>query len=203
MLVGFIGSPSSCKTTVAVSMFSHFKRLCINTELVIEQARQYIAEMKWNNNLPNNNHIVLSNEDQIAIVKRQLNMEEVMVKSCGLDTIVISDSSALNAYLYLDLKNRQILEDFFFNEVVNKYDLLFYCLPLPDLDIDPSDNNRVHDINQIQVLQHEANLLFEKIKRNGNVMRLAGDIDTRIGEACTITLDKKKFILERSIPNVG
>jgi predicted ATPase len=102
MLINFIGSPSSGKTTTAAMLYASLKETGIVCEFSTEQARLYIARKRVRLSLPPSKFPTLTDADQILIMQKQLEIDETFVESCGPNVLVISDSSPLNSLLYMD-----------------------------------------------------------------------------------------------------
>ena len=122
MLIGFLGIPSSGKTTLAATTFVELKRMGICAEFVVEIARGYIAKKRRETK----QDVVLTDEDQSRIMLQQAEAEDLMNDK---QVIVISDSSPLNSLLYLteSLYEKVIGET---NDIVNlvrDYDMLVVC----------------------------------------------------------------------------
>ena len=194
MLVGFVGAPCSGKSTIASHIFSNFKRNGITSEIIIEQARQYIAKIRYDKGLSPKDVITLTDEDQHKIAHQQIELERIMKHSCGINTIIISDSSAINAFIYMSMPTKERFKDAFFS-ALTEYDILFFCNPI---DIG-EDTNRVHDAEAIEVAQSEAERLLKKIRESGltTIIELNGDLDYRVKEACHLTLQKRHELLSR------
>lgn len=192
MLVSFMGAPASGKTTIAAKLFSNLKELGgMKSEVIVEQARQFIAEKRFNNKLSSYDPITLSEEEQIAIYSRQRQLEIIMKNSCGLDTIIISDSSAFNTALYLsdDFLNNPTRP--FFKDLAHHYDILFYCHPL-NLKTLPEDSNRIHGLEEIKKLEEKSKKILNILKGlNVNVKELLGtlSIEQRYLAASTQIMD--------------
>lgn len=101
MLVTLIGSPCSGKTTAAAVAFARLKALGLSVEFIPEQARRYIASERYRLQLPVTRSLKLAFADQLSIMREQVLAEQQMLFSCGPDVIVITDSSPLNALLYM------------------------------------------------------------------------------------------------------
>ena len=201
MLIGFVVAPCSGKSTIASHMFSNFKRDGIPSEIIVEQARQYIAKIRYDKGLPSGSPVNLTDEDQYKIAKQQIEFERVMKHSCGDNTVIVSDSSAINAFIYMSMNAKEALQEQFF-AVLPEYDLLFFCNPIDIGDNFTSvkgDANRVHDAEAIRVAQSEAERLLQKIKDSGltTIIQLNGDLDYRVKEASHMTLQKRHEILSR------
>lgn len=199
MLVAFLGAPGSGKTTIAVNMFSSFKNVSTTSELIVEQARQYIAKVRFDNNLPPNSPVTLTDDDQIKIALSQITLEKQMKHSCGIGTIIVSDSSALSAQLYMSedyLAKDQIKT--FFRKALSVYDLIFYCAPVDNLRL-PNDSNRIHGEDKILQIQARAKALYSSLVDSGvPVEHLIGDLNKRVRDACSIALNKHVELISRS-----
>lgn len=71
------------------------------TEFSSEQARFYIARRRVFLGLKPGEGLTLHDEDQLEIMHHQVEADEVLVKACGPDVLIISDSSPLNSMLYM------------------------------------------------------------------------------------------------------
>lgn len=197
MLIGFIGLPNSGKTTIASKVFGTLKENASNAELIVEQARFYIAKKRLDNKLSLKEPLALTDDDQLKIVKKQSNLENIMVQGTNINTYIISDSSVLNSMLYLsdEMFNNEDLK----NEIVNvgNYDLLIYCHPF-NTESFPDDPNRVHSKEQVEALEKRSKDLLSFIKKKGyNVKEILGTypLDLRWKECLsTVTSEHLKFI---------
>jgi len=139
MLVSIVGSPSSGKTTTAAKAFAWLKDRSMLAEFITEQARLYIVQKRFETKQP----ITLLDEDQVKIMERQLHVETVMKEAVDKDTFVISDSSALNALLYM---TPEALQDPWVKTMTRTakalYDRVYYAEPLPIFV--EGDSNRLH-----------------------------------------------------------
>lgn len=203
MLIGFIGSPASGKSTIACSIFSQLKLSSTNSELILEEARKYISSYRRSNNLLPNSPITLTDQDQTEIAKRQLNIEKDFKHSCGPNTIIISDSSVFNSLLYMsdELVKEKGLESYFLNQLKDHYDLLFYCHSV-DQEYLPTDSNRIHSKDEFKKIEEKAERIIKQVqdKTNSQVVHLLNDADMRIKEAYINTMAKFCKILETT-PN--
>jgi len=137
MLVGFIGCPSSGKTTTAALVFAELKELGFAAEFIPEQARLVIARKRVSLGKLPNESLDLDIHDQEEILLRQREAETLMTTSTGRTVVCITDSSIYNTFLYgasLDSVR------------VYPYDLLFYSAPVEMAKA--RDPNRVHDRKQ-------------------------------------------------------
>jgi adenylate kinase family enzyme len=203
LLVSYFGSPSSGKTTIACSLFSQLKLSSTNSELILEEARKYISNYRRINNLLPNSPIILSDQDQVEIAKKQLNIEKDFKHSCGPNTIIISDSSVFNSLLYMsdELVKVKGLENYFLNELKDHYDLIFYCHSV-DQEYLPTDSNRIHSKDEFKKIEEKAEKLIKLIqdRTNTQVVHLLNDADMRIKEAYVSTMHKYCKVLETT-PN--
>jgi len=151
MFVRFIGAPISGKTTVAAQVFAELKKSGQpNVEFVVEQARYYIAEQKWVNG-----HCDLKDSDQLEILFRQMQAEEMMHAAVGDNGIVITDSSVFNSFWYMsDEFQKDSMGLFHIQRHLNTYkekkNLLFMCAPLPVKTF--PDANRLHSPTEARQL---------------------------------------------------
>lgn len=136
MLIGFLGIPSSGKTTLAATTFVELKRMGICAEFVVEIARGYIAKRRRETN----RDVVLTDEDQSEIMSQQAEAEDLMNDK---QVIVISDSSPLNSLLYLtDAVFDGVMEETDIVALAKEYDMLVVCRE-SDAPI-AKDLNRLH-----------------------------------------------------------
>jgi len=171
LLVNFIGAPASGKTTVAALTFGALKEASVPCELLTEVARKHIVGLKYVNrwsNPPWNG--ILTDRDQNDIYIGELYQTERYVTVCSPETVIISDSSPINAIIY----NRRLSSD---KIIINDWlaycnPLFFYSTPVPN-NLDTLDSNRVHSIEQIHNADREIpgiieELGLEVITLNGN-----------------------------------
>ena len=147
MILSLLGSPRSGKTTVAARVFSNLKEASFGCEFIPEQARLYIAEKRVNNNLKPSDSLTLSDQDQVNIMAKQFLYQQLMLKACGDGAIIVTDSSPLNALLYMseDSKNTNTVKELV-AQTLQLETLYFYCAPVEWLGgLDP---NRIHSREQ-------------------------------------------------------
>jgi hypothetical protein len=130
MLIGFVGSPCSGKTTAAFSLSSALKNNGKPVEFFPEYAREYIMKKRYMMH-----NITLGRSDQFAIYTGQKE-REMMYKLMSPNSITITDGSTLNSYFY-GLQGDLKLED-----ELDRYDVIFFCRGLKNSE---QDDNRVHD----------------------------------------------------------
>ncbi len=136
MLIGFLGIPSSGKTTLAAMTFVELKKMGVCAEFVVEIARGYIALKRRQS--PKD--VVLTDEDQAQIMLHQAEAENLMNDQ---RVIVVSDSSPLNSLLYLtDSTFAEVLDTPMTMKLIQGYDMLVVCHE-PDGPI-VKDLNRLH-----------------------------------------------------------
>lgn len=150
MRITFIGSPHSGKTTTAAMLFAYLKDLGLSTEFLTEYARQYIARRR-----AKDPSFRLQDDDQYHIFSQQLEIIDLMQTACP-DSIILCDSSPLNALLYMtpdctatDFVRQQAAK------FVQAGGLMFWSRPV-DEPFGP-DANRLHD--EQQSLAVDAGLL--------------------------------------------
>lgn len=176
MLIAFLGSPGSGKTTIAARLFADLKDSGLPAEFLPEVARRYIVKARFENP---SEPVILQDSDQLSIFKEQFAWENIYVKSTGKDSLVVTDASCLNTLLYFS-------EEFDFagvNKAVERacrhYDLVFLCEPLPDTaDADP---NRLHDHREsLEIHEKLETLIRTAPLKNLKVIRLSGNSNERL-----------------------
>lgn len=187
MLVGFIGSPCSGKTTTAAKLFAELKDCGQPTEYIAERARWYIANKKFGLRAQNQEHLFnLTDEDQIAIASSQYRAELVMNQR-GI--VVVTDSCVLNSLLYMTpgVRESEAVQRIA-AEAIDKYDVLFVCAPVPrPQGVDP---NRVHDeAASMHIHEQIHSLLLPKLEGR-EVHFLTGSTHSRMGDAFSVVMKK-------------
>jgi molybdopterin-guanine dinucleotide biosynthesis protein len=162
MLIGFVGLPCSGKTTLAVKLFAFLKENAFTSELIVEQARVYIAKKRKLNNISFREPVSLTDDDQVAIYKRQRAMERTITTTNSPKTYVVSDSSIINTLLYCSEELYPNLVESV-QEDMAIYNLIFYCHPF-DEEYEEVDPNRVHNKEQIMALKSRADKLLNLLK---------------------------------------
>lgn len=180
MLIGFIGCPSSGKTTTAAMTFADLKELGFTAEFIPEQARFYIAELRFHLRLSPKESLKLDDRDQESILVKQMEIENIYLEACGPEVVIVTDSCVLNTLLYLsssEYKNNPELDRMMLSHL-SKYDLLFYSHPVVRSDV--NDPNRVH--SQEQSLEIDKKIPFLLKMYGVNPVELKGDSKTRHNE---------------------
>lgn len=158
MLIGFIGSPSSGKTTTAALVFADLKDMGVTAEFIPEQARTYIAEKRLSLRQTPGSSVHLDDDDQRAIMLRQMRYEEMLLQSTGQGSLIVTDSSVFNTLIYMSDTTRSEVTTML-REHLKKYQFLFYCAPVKmPASCDP---NRVHNQEEALKLDHEIPKLLE------------------------------------------
>lgn len=156
MLINFIGCPQSGKTTTAAMLFAALKETGVIAEFSPEQARFYIAVMRLIfQETGSETPFTLSDSDQLNIMERQVENDEILVKACGPNVMIVSDSSPLNSMLYMSPEFRASSEvQSLARRALALNPKTFYACPVyrPYL----NDPNRVHTEAQA----HEIDLLI-------------------------------------------
>lgn len=158
MLLNFLGTPQSGKTTTSAMLFAKLKENHMVAELVLEQARVKIAE-----NRVFKGSSKLSEEDQLDIFVKQLNLETVFAKSSP-DSIIISDTSIINNLLYVsnwENDNYRVSQVKDFLQTFNP--LFFVCLPF-DTNVEVADNHRIHSLQESVNLHSKFLKIFDFFK---------------------------------------
>jgi hypothetical protein len=186
MIVNIFGCPRSGKTTTAARIFSTFKEQNFVCEFVPEQARIYIARKRVFLNLKPEDQLRLTDEDQYKIMVDQFNAEQLMLYSCGKSSIVITDSSPLNALLYMSKEFRESEEiQAFTKKTLSNDTCNFYSQPVSWLGGD--DPNRVHNHSQsLEINSLIPSVIFPLLKTKPVV--LFGDMHLRSATATSSIL---------------
>lgn len=183
MLVNFLGSPQSGKTTTAAMLFAKLKENHMVAEFVLEQARLKIAENRFKTGESS-----LTTEDQLEIFNRQTHCELVMASKSN--SIVISDSSPINNLIYLPDDGWK--KDLYRIGEVMKHlyelkPLVFLCQPI-DNSQKIVDMNRIHSLNesiQLHSKFNEINGFF-----NLSPVQLFGTPEQRLALALQTVYDR-------------
>ena len=147
MIIEFLGCPRSGKTTTAARVFANLKEAGFNCEFIPEQARFYIAQKRVSLDLEPTKSLTLDDIDQMNIFNKQYDAQELMLKACGKDALIVTDSSILNSLLYMT--DTGIQDESIFNlvqEHITKDRVTFYSTPVEW--VGGLDPNRVHSKEQ-------------------------------------------------------
>lgn len=187
MLVGFIGSPCSGKTTTAAKLFAELKDCGQPVEFITEKARSYIATKKFTLKAAGKEaDFALTDEDQVAIANSQYKAELIMNQK-GL--IVVTDSCVLNSLLYMTPSVRESGDvQRIAKEALSKYDVLFICTPVPRPAGD--DPNRVHNEVESMRIHEQINALILPMLDGKIVHNLTGSTHARLQAAFSATMAK-------------
>lgn len=195
MLVAFVGAPCSGKTTTAARLFADLKERGLPVEFLAEYARMYIAQhRRFEHGFE---PTPLSDRDQYAIFAEQAKHE--MVLSSDPTSLVIADSSAISALLYMTdayIEAQASLPPSQFGipnvvemakQAAARYDIVFRCSPVrPGIVYDP---NRVHSYEQSVELDKRISKVFDLVGLDTKkVYPLFGDTKMRVSEAGSIVL---------------
>ena len=178
MLVNFIGSPCSGKTACTALVFSALKDGGVATEFLPEQARLYIAERRAVYKAP----VHLTDLDQILIMRKQLELESMMLAACGPDVVIVTDSSPLNSLLYMSPSARKEASVQKAIEVHREHmPLTFYVhTVLPSFGDDP---NRIHGMKESHEIDEKLPTLMSEQAPWLGYLPLAGDSKHRTDQA--------------------
>lgn len=201
MLISLIGSFSSGKTTLGAKLFASLKDQSYISEFIPEVARQYIAKRRVTSGLHPTDTITLSDIDQLEIFQLQLEAEQLMVKACGDNVFIITDSSVYNSLLYMNpsfLINEEVIDllvkaksfydsisykVYICNPIDNKSSLADKALapgqnPIPPVPQPPFplDPNRIHGPELAKSIEARVEWYFGQ----GQVLHLEGDSNSRV-----------------------
>jgi predicted ATPase len=193
MLVAFVGPPCSGKTTAAARLFADLKERGLPVEFLAEYARMYIAQHRW---LQGDAVAPLEDRDQYAIFVEQDKHELVM--SADPTSLVIADSSAISALLYMTdefIEAESKREPVYCvpnaieraKKAAARYDVVFRCSPVrPGVVYDP---NRVHSYEQSVELDKRITKVFDLVgMQPSKVYPLFGDTKSRVTEAGSVVM---------------
>jgi hypothetical protein len=188
MLIGFVGSPCSGKTTTAARLFATLKDQNSICEFSCEQARCYIAKQRYGFGLSPEKPLNLSDGDQKNIMHDQLFLDRSLVWNTSREGLVISDSSPLGALFYMSESYRddpKVVE--MINESVEMVDILFHSSPVEFVNLDP---NRVHSLEQSRIINKSIPIILKTHAQKilPKMTLLTGDSTTRHNKAMTTIL---------------
>lgn len=187
MLVGFIGSPCSGKTTTAAKLFAELKDTGMPAEFITEKARSYIAKKKFSLRQQQQEHLFsLTDDDQVEIANSQYIGEMTMNQK---NLIVVTDSCVLNSLLYMtpSMRERADLRGFM-ETAVAKYDVVFICSPVPRPG--GEDPNRVHDEAASMHIHQQIDALLTPFLSGTEVHTLTGPSHQRAQAAFSAVLNR-------------
>jgi predicted ATPase len=156
MLIAFVGTPCSGKTTTAARLFADLKDAGHPAEFIPEEARRYIAVRRLNGDTR-----PLIDSNQVDIMSIQMESERLMGLSSP-DSVVVADSSAVNALLYMspEFRGTPSIQHAAL-AAASRYDVVFRCHPVrPGSQYDP---NRVHSFDESLKLDAEVEPLLEAL----------------------------------------
>lgn len=171
MLINFLGSPCSGKTTTCARVFADLKDNGYPAEFVTEAARRFIASRP--------HPVELTPNDQVDIMMQQWESERIMSQQPSL---VVCDSSILNGLLYMP---EEVRESESVKAAVRwanlNYSVVFLCQTLPTTNtLDP---NRVHSLAESQKLEAEFPAILAKYAPEIKPIYLFGNSKYRTQEA--------------------
>jgi thymidylate kinase len=189
MLVSFVGSPCSGKTTTSAMLFAKLKAGGVPVENVQEYARLYIAKKRLayraKGEVFTSEH--LQDDDQWNIMRTQAEWElslDVSLEDLP-GSLVVSDSSALNSLLYMSAGKREAHEvKFLAKKLRARTALIFYCRPVDvsSAAVKEKDPNRVHSRAQAEDLDTQWPDLL-KAWGLGSYVLLEGSPEARLARA--------------------
>jgi len=181
MLIRFIGSPGSGKTTVAAKVFAHLKETSWACDFVTEYARHHIAKIKFYHP---QNPVLLTDEDQCEIMSQQNLLDRVFSESCGPNCIIITDTCPLNALFYMSKEYRsEALVKIETKRCTDKPSLYFYSPPIKELSV--SDPNRVHSKEISMEVDKQIPQILAEFAPEIKVHPLVGTADQRMTQVLT------------------
>lgn len=182
MLINFVGSPCSGKTSIASRVFEKLKSTDAPTDWICEQARLYIVQKRYQEKIPYSKQPVLTSEDQIKILQKQVGLEGMFVSTTGPGVVLVSDGSPLNTLLYLpeEIQKSEEVQKLIaiwisFKPVI--FWTRFFAKSFPP------DQNRIHDTNFARDAdENKIPKLLEQFPEL-NVTQLTGSFQERLNTA--------------------
>lgn len=187
MLISFVGCPCSGKTTTAAKVFSSLKETGDVAEFITEQARFFIAEKRVTNKLTPDQKVDLTDSDQSQIMDRQFRLEQLLLQACSPKTIIVSDSSVLNAILYMSDDEIKSNEEKI-TTAVSGYDIIFHTMPINDFK--ENDSNRVHDRDFSYYINSKVNGMLTTFAPKNHSITLSGSPSARYSQAMAAIYEK-------------
>jgi hypothetical protein len=192
MIINFIGSPCSGKTTTAASLFAKMKEDGHSAEFLTEQARLHIAARRYMLKLKPEDPLELDDMDQQNIMFAQLQYETMLQDVCGPDMTIVTDSSFLNALLYVSEEGKSRYLKEYIERLVeehNKYDRLIFVCPAvkPSVGYDP---NRVHSEAQSKIVEAKIPEMLATYVPNITPIQLSGTPFARFSTVVTEVFKK-------------
>src|ERR1700722_12892778 len=188
MIISFIGSPSSGKTSNASLLFSELKQTGIPAEFLSEFARIYISKKRIETK---SKSIILTDQDQLNILREQMDLEDVLL---GLDLeemLIVTDSSPFNSLLYMTPGFR---EDFKKTDLCKKLiernvklnPLTFLSYPVSS----SKDPNRIHSADFSLEIHNSIKDVLKDFLEINTLNPLLGDLQTRSKSVITLTYER-------------
>lgn len=188
MLISFIGSPCSGKSTTSAQLLGKLKETGLPVEGLQEEARLIIAEkrMVYEDQGKEFTSSCLTDDDQWNIMLTQARREAILNRSLLKVpmSLVVSDTSSLNSLLYMSPERRAAPEvRALTRQLVDSSCLIFYSKPV-DMPayVKGLDPNRVHDSKQSQAIDEAIPDLLKSWGVDSYVM-LTGSIEARLARA--------------------
>ena len=201
MLISFIGSPCSGKTTTAAMLFSKLKEGGLPVEFLGEYARLYIAERRLSLRAEGVQKLTLTDQDQMNILVTQAKQEILMNQSLeGIPGgVVVSDTSCLNSLLYMSPEQRQSPKVREWIRIVMKSNYLtFYCKPVDIPSYQKAlDPNRVHSQEESQAIDQDLPEILKNLDV-GDYTMLIGSTEARLSRAYQAVNSQLKNLLART-----
>ena len=162
MLIGFIGAPSSGKSTTALGLSFLLKKQGYAVEFLPEYARRHIMDCRLKGVTGNGGYdgqTVIYNADRAnSLYYRKYS-----------DAVTIMDGSTLNCYFYNGFMHISLTEE------AKLYDLLFYIPVLDAVPVAAFDPNRVQDTDEILSLGRKwEERIRPLLSVTDNIVELAG-----------------------------
>jgi hypothetical protein len=183
MLVGFLGAPISGKTTTAARLFAGLKDDGYVAEFIPERARYHIAKLRYEAKKANAAPLPLDRFDQRDILYAQEHSEKLFVETSPRSSVIVTDSAALLALLYLPPELRTMADILpVAKRSTARFDLLFRCHPVQPGEL--YDPNRVHSFEQSRDLDMQLEEVMKLVEVDpSKVVELSGPSHVRASRA--------------------
>lgn len=163
-------------------VFASLKEIGLVSEFSSEQARLYIARQRVLWGYGPEDKMALTDEDQFEIMKKQLEVDETLVKACGPEVFIISDSSPLNSMFYMSPECRKrgdVLDMYRRSKAITTAS--FYMHPIYRGWSDQRDPNRIHDYEESQLIDKLIpQFLAEDPDLNDKTVAVVGTTNERL-----------------------
>jgi len=176
-------------TTSAATLFARLKDNGFVAEFVPEQARSYIAKLRYECSQKGEPMRPLTDVDQLKIMLEQKYLEKVFSRN-SYKSVVVTDCASFLAMLYMSegAKAKPIILNSA-KKGASRFDLLFRCHPVQVSNL--ADPNRVHTFEQSKELDAQLDGLINLVGvPPEKVVDLAGPSNIRSSRAYSVLTER-------------